>query len=87
VTQFALWVHPHLTDVFAIRLTFGQVTGVCRLSFSQAVNARLAALEYDGREEAIARARDRPEQFGLFEPWLGGRWVPAKRRIRVPGYR
>jgi hypothetical protein len=81
-----LWVHAHLTDVIAVRLIFGQVVGVCRLSFSEAVNEDLLTLIYDGREEAIARARDRPEQFGQFEPWLSGRWVPARRRWRQPRY-
>jgi hypothetical protein len=31
VTEYELWVHPHLTPIFAVRLTFGQVTGVCPL--------------------------------------------------------
>jgi hypothetical protein len=49
------------------RLTFGQVTGVCSLSFSEAVNAWLPHLEYNGSEEAADRV-----DLGASAQWAPG---------------
>jgi hypothetical protein len=82
VTHYALWVHPHMLSILAVRMQFGQVTGVCPLPRAVAAAADLPHLEYDEREAAIARARDAPEQFAQFVPWLGGQWVSVLRRWR-----
>ena len=87
MTVYELWVHPHLADIVVVRVQFGQVTGVCSLPLPVALGVDLSVLHYDGREGAIARARDMPEQFGRLEPWLQGRWVPVRPSLRLWSYR
>jgi hypothetical protein len=76
--DYQLWIHPELSDLFAVRLELGQVTGICPVLRESASKMKLTDLPYDDRPEAIRRARENPEQFMLWEHWWPGEWgLPA----------
>jgi hypothetical protein len=75
MTTFDLWIHEQLGP-FAVRIQFGQVTGVCGpLPLSTAADCDPSGFDYDAREEMLSRFRDSPEQFCRLEPWWGGQRV------------
>jgi hypothetical protein len=72
--DYQLWIHPELSDLFAVRLELGQVTGICPVLRESAARMKLSDLPYDDRPEALRRARESPEQFRLWEHWWPGEW-------------